>query len=144
MAKATGKRKGPYSKITEKALQIFERCICHGWSIAASCEAAAIAESSLYAYQSQRPEFKHKIAMLRQRKELKARFNIAHALECGDVATSKWFLEHKAHDFANRRTVAMGTKQELDEESVITILTKLVAVSQQRRAGLEGGVSATL
>ena len=127
-------RPGPAPRITEEVLQRFEQGLCWGWNVEDSCKYAGISESSLYTLQRQRPELRSRFALLRKRKEMRARRNISLALEEGDINTSKWFLERRSADFGPKARVDMAVQRELDESEVVAQLQRLVALSRARAA----------
>ena len=86
---------GRATKLTPEVLTKLEQASAIDASPKQICLYASIAEGTYYRWLKENPELKERLDDLRQRRPLKANENIARALDNGDLALSKWELEHK-------------------------------------------------
>lgn len=63
-----------------------------------ACLIADINPSTLYDYCNANPEFAERKEMLKEKVKIKAKLNVAEAIEGEDIDMSKWYLERKAKD----------------------------------------------
>lgn len=90
--------------MTEAVLQKLEYAFSLGCTDKKACLYAGIAESTLYNYQQENPEFVERKAQLKEQQIFKARMAIDNALNIGDVAVARWLLERKCKDEFSSRT----------------------------------------
>lgn len=95
--------------MTAEVIQKLEYGFAKSLTDAECCDYAGIAPATLYNYCNENPEFSEKKELLKQRPKITAKFNVAEAIEQGDVDLSKWYLERKAKDeFSTKQDVALS------------------------------------
>src|SRR3990167_3654505 len=71
-----------------------------------ACLFSNIAPSTLYAYCQENREFSERKELLKEQVKIKAKRNIADAIDAKNVSLSKWYLERKAKDeFSSKQEV---------------------------------------
>ncbi len=66
-----------------------------------------IGKSSLSRYLASNPVFRDRLELLRKTQNIVAKNIISQALKNGDIATAKWWLEHKDEEFKRQPTNKM-------------------------------------
>ena len=89
---AKGQKK---QKQTPEVLGLLAQAFSIGSTIAEACFFAGIAESTYYEWIKVDPALSEKHKGLKERPVLKARQTVVSAMNNGDVATAKWYLERK-------------------------------------------------
>ena len=85
--------------VTEEAVLKLETAFALGCNVK---EALAFAEMSKNVYTrflQRQPEFRVRFEQIRETPVLQAKRNVAMAIAAGDVAVSRWYLEHRARSF---------------------------------------------
>ncbi len=96
--------RGRPKAVTADVLRKLEYAFSLGCSDTKACLYAGIADSTLYLYQQENPDFLDRKAALKEQQVLKARQAIDNALNIGDVTTARWLLERKCKDEFSTRT----------------------------------------
>ena len=95
--------------ITESVLRKLDDCFSIGATDREACFIANIAQSTLYKYQTEHPEYIERKEALKDMLKYKARNNVAKSIDIGDDKTSQWYLERKAkNEFAQRTELSGG------------------------------------
>ena len=121
------KKMGRPSVLTANRMLQLEQAVSWGWSIKNACAFANISERAFYATQQRDPEFKQRIAMLRDMPGLAALRNVTEAVLAGDLAASLWYLERRVPGFALRTKAAVTASGEpLSDAEIRRRLEQLV------------------
>ena len=101
--------------MTENVLRILEDAFSVGASDKEACFLANIAESSLYKYCEEHPEFSERKDALKKMPNYKAKKVIVQAIEDGDKQQANWWLERKGKDdgFSQRNELSGPDGKEL-------------------------------
>lgn len=94
-------------KITKAVIQMLEEGFHMGLTDREACSYAGIGASTLYDYCRENPQFSEQKELLKENVRAKAKINIYHAIEEGDIPISKWYLERRSR-------AEFSTKQEMD------------------------------
>ena len=95
--------------MTSEVIKKLEIGFAKGLTDAECSDFAGISPATLYNYCNENPEFFEKKELLKHRPKINAKFNVAEAIEKGDVDLSKWYLERKAKDeFSTKQDVALS------------------------------------
>lgn len=100
------KKVGRKTVMTPEVLTKLEQAFSIGCPDDEACIYADISRMTLRRYQEKNPEFCERKELLKQKLVLKARTNIAHKIQEGDIEVSKWYAERK-------RKAEFSTRQEL-------------------------------
>lgn len=110
MTKITKSHAGRPSTMTQDTLQKLEEAFSMGCSDMEACFYAGIAETTLYYYQQDNPDYLRKKELLKQNPLVKARNTIISNLHKADVA--QWYLER-------RNRIEFGNKTETDVNVIV-------------------------
>lgn len=105
--------------MTEAMISKLELLFSQGLSDREACLIADISTTALYDYCTANPEFAERKELLKDNPKIKAKLNIAEAIEAKDIDMSKWYLERKAKD-------EFSTKQEISGDLTIKKLEDLI------------------
>lgn len=105
--------------MTDTILSKLEMLFSKGLTDREACLIANISPSALYDYCVEHPEFAERKELLKDNIKIKAKLNIAEAIESKDIDNSKWYLERKAKD-------EFSTKQEISGDIHITKLEDIL------------------
>lgn len=86
------------TKMTNEVIQKLEDSFVKGMSDREACTYVNICPQTLYNYCNDNPDFLERKERLKDTPKIRAKINIAKALEDGDKEMSKWYLERKAKD----------------------------------------------
>lgn len=89
---------GRHTVMTSEVLTKLEQAFSIGCSDDEACIYADISRMTLQRYQKLNPEFCARKELLKQKLVLKARTNIAHEINGGNIEVSKWYAERKKRD----------------------------------------------
>lgn len=98
--------------ITAEVLQKLEYGFTMGLSDREACLYAGICPSTLYNYCNSTPEFLERKELLKEQPKVRAKFVICDAIEQGNVATARWYLERKCKDEFSTKYEVDGTLAE--------------------------------
>lgn len=108
---------------------------------------AGVGKSSLSRYLASNPAFRDRLELLRKSPNILARNIIANALKNGDLATAKWWLEHKDEEFkrqSSTKITQMGLSKtedlEVDKFEIVIVETEeqmAKVLSEKRNADNE-------
>lgn len=107
----------------DKMVQKLTMAFANGLTDREACLFVWIADSSLYNYCKEHPEFLEQKEALKRKPIIKAKLNIVEKLNQKDLETSKWYLERKAKD-------EFSTKQELDVDANLEIKSINVVIDE--------------
>ncbi|MBS8115188.1 hypothetical protein F6P88_12710, partial [Streptococcus suis] len=93
---------GRPTKMTQGTIKKLEEAFLRGLSDEEACLYANISKPTLYDYCKKNPQFSDRKELLKQRLKTRAKLNISNAIEDGDVAISKWYLERKDDEFKTK------------------------------------------
>ncbi|HEM4070830.1 TPA: hypothetical protein U1W01_001207 [Streptococcus suis] len=110
MAKNKG---GRPTKMTQGTIKKLEEAFLRGLSDEEACLYVNISKPTLYDYCKKNPQFSDRKELLKQRLKTRAKLNISNAIEGGDVAISKWYLERKDDEFK--------TKTKLEHDGTVSV-----------------------
>lgn len=95
--------------MTEAVIQKLEYGFAKGLTDAQCCDFADISPATLYSYCKENPKFSERKELLKERPTIKAKFNVAEALENGDIDMSKWYLERRAkEEFSTKQDIGIS------------------------------------
>ena len=92
------KKVGRPTVMTEAMIGKLELLFANGLSDREACLIADINPSTLYDYCNEHPEFTERKELLKEKPKIKAKLNVAQAIENEDIDMSKWYLERRAKD----------------------------------------------
>ena len=104
---------GRPTKMTQGTIKKLEEAFLRGLSDEEACLYANISKPTLYDYCKKDPRFSDRKELLKQRLKTRAKLNISNAIEGGDVAISKWYLERKDDEFK--------TKTKLEHDGTVSV-----------------------
>jgi|SRR3989338_2973396 len=104
-APSENKPEGRPPEITPELVRKLEGAFSIGATVTEALIHAGIAKSTYYDFLKIHPELSDTFELLRKRPILKARNNIAMAINNGDLAISKWYLKHKCPEEFNSKYV---------------------------------------
>jgi hypothetical protein len=87
---------GRPSVINEDIIRKLEAALGSGFSISFATSYAGISTSTFYEHKAGNDEFKYRVNRAEEWATLRARQVILNAIDNGDVATAKWYIERKA------------------------------------------------
>jgi hypothetical protein len=90
-----GQKAGRNPVITDDVCQKLEKSLAAGFSVSLACYFAGISRSSYYNYRAEDKEFANKMRLAEEWSTYKARITILKAIDAGDVAASRFWLERK-------------------------------------------------
>lgn len=93
-----GKKVGRPSVMTNAMIGKLEMLFAQGLSDREACLIANINPSTLYDYCNENPDFSERKELLKEKVKIKAKLNVAQAIENEDIDMSKWYLERKAKE----------------------------------------------
>ncbi|MCK3922852.1 hypothetical protein HCC23_02740 [Streptococcus suis] len=99
--------------MTQGTVKKLEEAFLRGLSDEEACIYADISKPILYDYCDKNPGFLDRKELLKQRVKTRAKLNISKAIEDGDVAISKWYLERKDDEFK--------TKTKLEHDGTVSV-----------------------
>lgn len=111
------KEMGRPTVMTDETIRKLEIAFAKGYTDAEACLFASIKSlSTLYEYCQKHPDFSDKKELLKKTPSLKAKENIADAIEDGNIDVSKWHLERR-----NKEEYSLKVEQELSGNLDTTI-----------------------
>lgn len=99
---------GRPTEMTPETIDKLEYAFALGCSDLEACYYADIGKSTLYNYQNEHPEFLERKNTLKERPVFKARNEVMRAINEGDTATARWFLERKVKQEFSAREELTG------------------------------------
>ena len=112
---------GRPTKMTPDTVAKLEMGFLKGLNDTECCHYADISRDVLYDYQKKHPEFVDRKNELKSNTSVKAKLNVAEAIENGDVDLSKWYLERK-----NRDEFSLKQTLEAEVKDSVTIKVELI------------------
>lgn len=85
--------------MTPETLNKLEYAFRQGLSDRESCLYADISPQTLYNYCKEHPDYLDRKELLKEQVKMRAKENIAKAVDEGNLETSKWYTERKDKDF---------------------------------------------
>ena len=120
-------------EITPAIVQQLERSFQAGLNISEACVANNVARSTFYDYLKYDKSFSDRISVLRTKPQIKAKLNIANAINEGDISTSKWYLEKTSDEFAvkNKHEISGSVEHvQVKQEEVMAQVEKMKLVGE--------------
>lgn len=103
--------------MTDEVIRKLEEGFIKGFSDRQACLFADIAPSTLYKFCQEHPEFSERKELLKEQLKLRAKMNIAAALNEGNLSLSQWYAERTMKDeFSSRSEVTGADGQPLIPE----------------------------
>lgn len=97
---------GRPSVVNEDMLRKLEVFIASGMSVSASCYMAGLSKSTYYEHKELDKEFADRMRMAEEWATFRARQIILQAIDNGDTACARWYLERKARfEFAPNKAL---------------------------------------
>lgn len=96
MSSIRTQKEGRPSVINEDILRKLEIFIASGMGVSASCYMAGISTSTFYEHRAMDKEFRDRMRMADEWATFRARQVVLQAIDNGDVASARWYLERKA------------------------------------------------
>jgi len=125
-------------KVKEKLVEAYSK----GLSLAEARDFAGVSKSCLSRYLRVNQPFRDRLELLRVRLNMKAKCIVADALNNGDLATAKWWLEHRDDEFKRHpstKTTKLGLSHEREDETRRVELV-IVETEEQAKAFKEGRI----
>jgi len=97
----------------------------YGFSDNQACVYAGISRTAFYRFLSKNEPIRDRFKVLKQHIRLQARFNVAKAIEAGDLEVSRWYLERRDPLFSNKVEVEVA-EVAMDEAEVRRQLVKFI------------------
>ena len=117
--------KGRPSSVTEEKIKRLEEGFMYGFSDNQACVYAGISRTAFYRFLSKNEPIRDRFKVLKQHIRLQARFNVAKAIEAGDLEVSRWYLERRDPLFSNKVEVEVA-EVAMDEAEVRRQLVKFI------------------
>ncbi len=120
-------------EITKRVVQQLEKSFQAGLNISEACVANNVARSTFYDYLKFDPDFSDRINILKTKPQIKAKYNIANAINEGDISTSKWYLEKTSDEFASKNKHEISGSVEhiqIKQEEVMAQVEKMKLVGE--------------
>lgn len=118
----------PREELEEKNVKLLEQAFLRDLNVSQIACYLNVSRQTIYNWQEEFPELFDRLEGLRNQATVWAKDNILHAIEKGDLNTSKWYLEKKEKaDFGNSLDITtQGEKvgQPLSESDKKELLTK--------------------
>ena len=118
--------KGRPSSVTEEAIKRLEEAFMYGFSDNQACVYAGISRTAYYRFLSKNEPIRDRFKALKGHIKLQARFNIAKAIEAGNLEVSRWYLERRDPLF-NQKVEVEVAEVALDEAEVRRQLQRLIS-----------------
>lgn len=119
-------------KVVTKLVAAFHK----GYNDDEACFYAVISRNSYYRWYREDADFRYKIDQAKLQPNLHAKELVIDAIEGGDIASARWWLERKAKsEFGTRSEVALeGSLVITDPEAALADLDELIEWRQQNRS----------
>ncbi len=120
-------------EITPAVVRQLERSFQAGLNISEACVANNVPRSTFYDYLKYDKSFSDRISVLRTKPQIKAKLNIANAINEGDISTSKWYLEKTSDEFAvkNKHEISGSVEHvQVKQEEVMAQVEKMKLVGE--------------
>jgi len=120
-------------EITPAIVQQLERSFQAGLNISEACIANNVNRATFYNYLKFDEAFLDRINILKTKPKIKAKYNIANAINEGDISTSKWYLEKTSDEFANKNKHEISGSVEhiqVKQEEVMAQVEKMKLVGE--------------
>jgi len=98
------KNVGRPSIMTPETVAKLEQAFASAFTDEQACIFADISKNTLYDYIKQNPSFSYRKEQLKKRVDIKAKTKVIEAINIGDMATAKWWLERKCKDEFSLKT----------------------------------------
>lgn len=95
---------GRPSIMTPETVAKLEQAFANAFTDEQACIFADISKNTLYDYIKINPSFSHRKEQLKKRVDIKAKTKVIEAINIGDMATAKWWLERKCKDEFSLKT----------------------------------------
>lgn len=122
------KKSGRPSIMTPETVAKLEQAFANAFTDEQACIFADISKNTLYDYIKQNPSFSHRKEQLKKRVDIKAKTKVIEAINIGDMATAKWWLERKCKDEFSLKT---------ETEHSGEIKSKVVYIDKEEKQGYE-------
>ncbi|MBM9536180.1 hypothetical protein [Desulfobulbus alkaliphilus] len=119
---------GRPTTIDDSVIVKLEIAFSFGVTVKQALEIAGITKDAYYRLLERQPEFRDRFQQLQDRPALMAKRNVIMAIEAGDVAVSRWYLERRCPEF-QRRGLSWGSDkvaEDLDDHDVVRQLRGLL------------------
>lgn len=106
MSNIRTQKAGRPSVINEGILRKLEAGLATGFSISAACHFAGISTSTYYEHKAMDSEFRDRVRWAEEWATYRARQVVLKAIDDGDVACARWYLERRARlEFAPNKAM---------------------------------------
>ncbi len=121
---------GRPSVVTPEVVSILADCLRQGMSVREACAQSVISHEAYYYKLRSDQEFADKMYTAQQQTTIKAKQLLSQAIQGGDVAIAKWWLEHREpQDFSVGRKLKVDAEPE-PEKSPLYDLTDTELLEQ--------------
>lgn len=117
---------GRRSSVTKEVIKRLEEAFMYGFSDNQACVYASVSRTAFYRFLSKNEPIRDRFKALKRHVRLQARFNVAKAIEAGDLEVSRWYLERRDPEFSMKKRVGVVEAPPLTEEEVTAQLIKLI------------------
>ena len=117
---------GRPSTVTEEKIKRLEEGFMLGFSDNMACIYAGVSRTAFYRFLANNEPLRDRFKALKGNVRLQARFNIAKAIEAGDLEVSRWYLERRDPEYSNNKKIEMSGPPTLSEEEVQNQLVKFI------------------
>lgn len=122
------KNAGRPTVMTPEVVAKLEQAFANAFTDEQACIFADISKNSLYDYIEKNPEFSNRKEQLKKRVDIKAKTKVIEAINIGDMATAKWWLERKCKDEFSLKT---------ETEHSGEVKTKVVYIEKEEKEACE-------
>lgn len=112
--------------ITPEQMKRLEEAWSYEWTDVEAVDYAGITYKILRAHYERDPSLMNKRDLLRNTPILYAKKNITDSVKAGDLGTSRWLLERRVKEYAQRNQLDVQVKHSLSIEQIEAKLTALV------------------
>lgn len=98
----------------------------YGFSDNMACVYAGVSRTAFYRFLANNEPLRDRFKALKRHVRLQARFNIAKAIEAGDLEVSRWYLERRDPLFSKKVEVETA-EASIDEVEVLRQLERLIS-----------------
>ena len=116
---------GRPSTVTEEKIKRLEEAFMFGFSDNMACIYAGVSRTAFYRFLANNEPLRDRFKALKRNVRLQARFNVAKAIEAGDLEVSRWYLERRDPLF-NQKVEVEVTERPIDEAEVLQQLERLL------------------
>ena len=112
--------------ITEVQWKKIEEAWSYEWPDTKACDYAGIGIGKLRKQYEKNPELRNKRDILKAGGIYQAKKNVIENLNSGDIQTTKWYLEKRDKEYANKASIDLNAQHSLNESQIIERLSRFI------------------